>query len=205
MTTENENTDENENRNENENENENDENGERRDDLGLDERQTRAFEEVRREAAARRRAERAAQATADELRAELEKLRVESESDQEKKTREAVTSAVAEVRTDYERRLLEATVARRAAGKLRDPDDAISLLPLDELLEVEDERERTKRVDVALDELLESKPYLAENGERPPSSGERPLVTQGGRSGRPGDTRRSGVDADSWIRGRARR
>ena len=176
-----------------------------RDDLGLDERQTRAFEEVRREAAARRRAERAAQATADELRAELEKLRVESESEQEKKTREAVGAAVAEVTERYERRLLEATVARRAAGKLRDPDDAISLLPLDELLEVEDERERTKRVDVALDELLESKPYLAENGERSAPPTERRLVTQGARSERPGDSRRSGVDADSWIRGRARR
>jgi hypothetical protein len=191
--------------NENENGESTDDERETRDDLGLDERQTRAFEEVRREAAARRRAERAAQATADELRTELEKFRVESESEQEKKTREAVSAAVAEVAERYERRLLEATIARRASGKLRDPDDAISLLPIDELLEIEDERERRKRVDEALDELLESKPYLAEaNGERETTPSRAALVTQGARSERPGRTS-DAKDADDWLRKRSRR
>jgi hypothetical protein len=175
-----------------------------RDDLGLDDRQSRAFEELRRENAARRREARAAQKTSDDLRGELERLRVESESDQEKKTREAVDAAVGEVAERYERRLLEASIARRAAGKLRDPDDAVSLLPVDELLAVDDEREQTKRIDDALAELVEAKPYLAEdNGssERTPSRST--LITQGARSERPGAARQE-RDADDWIRKRAR-
>jgi hypothetical protein len=173
------------------------------DDLGLDERQARAFEELRRENAARRRAERAAQAANDELRKELEKTRVENESEQEKHVREAVATAVAETSASFERRLLEAEVARYAAGRLRDPDDAVVLLPLDELLAITDEDVRHKRVDDALSELLESKPYLAAE-EVPARETRSTLVTQGGRSAQP-NSRKDAQDADSWIRQRARR
>ena len=195
---------ENERENERESENEGEREGQR-DELGLDERQQRAFEELRRENAARRREARAAQQANDELRTELERIRVENESEQERATREAVGVAVAEVEERYGRRLLEAEVARRAAGRLHDPDDATRHVALDELLAVEDERELVRRIDAALDELLEAKPYLAADGDSSTSTTRRDsLVTQGPRSTPPRE-RREGVDADSWIRKRARR
>ena len=174
------------------------------DDLGLDDRQSRAFEELRRENANRRRAERAAQTVNDELRAELERIRTDHESENEKIVREAVEVARAEVVASYEQRLLEAQIARQAAGKLRDPEDAVRLLPIADLVQIADEGERARRVDAAIAELLETKSYLALNGqtETPPSRTS--LVTQGGRSAPPRD-RREGTDADSWIRSRAGR
>jgi hypothetical protein len=176
------------------------------DQLGLNDDQARAFEELRRENANRRRSERAAQSVNDELREELERLRTQHESDSEKTVREAVDEARAEVASNYERRLLEAQVARQAAGTLRDPEDAVRLLPMDELLGIADERERAKRVDDALSELVESKPYLANaNGETASSGGRSTLVTQGGRSERPGGSRSEGTSPDDWIRKRARR
>jgi len=172
-------------------------------ELGLDERQSRAFEELRRENAKTRRDLRASQKTADELRSELERHRVETESETERTTREAVDSAIAETRSTYERRLLEATIARVAAGRLRDPEDAVRLLPVEELIAIEDESEQRKRLDDAIDELIEAKPYLV-GADTPNGETTRRLVTQGGRSERPG-TRREGTDADSWLRSRARR
>jgi hypothetical protein len=149
---------------------------------------------LKREAQTRRRETRAAQQQADELRAELEKLRVQSESDSDKRVREAVDQAVTETTAKYERRLFEATVIARAAGRFRDPEDAVRLLPLDELVGHPD------KLEDAFTELLKAKPYLAAGGNG--TDGAPPLVTQGPRSGR--STSMSQDDPDAWIRARAR-
>jgi hypothetical protein len=158
------------------------------------------FEEVKREAIENRRKLRAAESAHDETRKELEQLRAERESAEEKAVREAVDAARGEERAKWQRRLVEAQVAARAAGKLTDPADAVHLLSVDELLAEEDEDKRERLMDKALDELVEQKPYLALNGTRERESGR--LVTQGARSRAPvtGDK-----TADDWFRSRGRR
>ena len=158
------------------------------------------FEELRREAIKHRREARAAQTAADEVRAELERLRVERESDQERAVREAVEEARREEAAKWDRRLLEAEVAVRAAGKLADPSDAVHLLPVDDLLAEPEPDARQRKIDEALSDLIEAKPYLAAaNGPARPATG---LVTQGTRSKPPvsGD-----ASADDWIRSHSRR
>jgi hypothetical protein len=149
----------------------------------------------KREAVARRRETRAAQQQADELRAELEKHRSASETEAEKRVREAVDQAVADTTAKYERRLFEATVIARASGQLRDPEDAVRLLPLDELVKDPD------KLDEALKTLLEQKPYLAAGNGQTTTTTSVPLVTQGVRGQRPPA---DNDDPDAWIRARAR-
>jgi hypothetical protein len=156
-------------------------------------------EEARREAVKYRRDLRAAQAAHDETRKELEQLRAENESSQEKAVREAVEAARSEEAQRWAHKLLEAEVAVRAAGKLADPGDAIRLLAVDDLLSEQDEQARAKKVDQALDDLLEAKPYLAANGQtRERSTGG--LITQGARSTQAPKAEGS---PDDWFRRRA--
>ena len=153
----------------------------------------------KREAIARRRETRAAQAEADKMRVELERLRGEHESETDKRVREAVEQAKTETAAQYERRLLEATVATKAAGRLAHPEVAAALLPLDELLDERDEATRAQRLDDALDELLERMPELGTNGATSPSSS---LITQGVRT--PPKAGAASDDPDAWIRARAK-
>ena len=166
---------------------------------GLDERGQRAVREARAEAARSRRELRAAQQVADEQRAELERLRVQQESEQERAIREAVDAAVTEERGRWQGQLLEARVTARAAGQLRDPSDAPRYLRLDELADADD-----RQLDEAITTLLADKPYLAlANGDGGhPASGSQ-LVTQGTRSGAPRGT--DTTSADAWIRGKRRK
>jgi hypothetical protein len=157
-------------------------------------------EEARREAVKYRRDLRAAQAAHDETRKELEQLRAENESAQEKAVREAVAAARAEEAQRWAHKLLEAEVAVRAAGKLADPGDAIRLLAVDDLLSEEDEQARARKVDQALDDLLEAKPYLAANGQTQQRQGAKDLITQGARSTQAPKAEGS---PDDWFRRRA--
>ena len=155
------------------------------------------FDEVKREAIENRRKLRAAETAHDQTRKELEQLRSEHESGQEKAVREAVEQE----RERWQRLVVEAQVAAGAAGKLQDPADAVALVSVEELLAETDEEKRQQLLDKQLDELVERKPYLALNGTREQEGG-RQLVTQGARSRQPvsGDK-----NPDDWIRSRGRR
>ena len=176
------------------------------DDLeGLDDRARAIVEDARRDAAKSRRDLRAAQSAADEARKQAETIRSQHESEQEKAIREAVEQARGEERSKWQRDLLEAQVTAQAAGKLADPDDAISLLPLEDLLAEEDAERRKAKVEKAIADLLEQKPYLAAGANGGDDRGRgRELVTQGPRSDAP--TKTEDRSADDWLRSaRARR
>jgi hypothetical protein len=169
------------------------------------------FERKNAEAAGRRREVREAMTATERARSELaaeverrEQLERARESDAERAVREAREEERQRLTAEHdqaregerrEHRHAIATLAIKAhaAGKFADPDDAVRLLPLEELLAIEDERDRERAVDEALDKLLEAKPYLARaSGPRPP------LVTPGARSGeRPNGRPRE----RSWLRG----
>lgn len=152
----------------------------------------------KREAVARRRETRAAQQENDKLRAELERVRGEQETEADRRIREAVEAAKGETAATYERRLLEASVLTRAAGRLAHPEVAAALLPIDEIL-AEPADVREVRLDEEIDALLAKMPELALVAT---PNGAPPLVTQGVRTPRPTGT--PGDDPDAWIRARAK-
>lgn len=120
------------------------------DDTGLGEGGQRALE---RERTARRDAERAAR----DAQAELDRIRQESLTDQEK----AVQTARREGERAGLRRVLEATVEAKAAGRMANPVLAARLLNLDEMLPAEGTDVDGDRVATAIDELLTKYPELA--------------------------------------------
>jgi hypothetical protein len=132
------------------------------------------------------------------LEGELERLKREGLSEQERAVAEAEARGREQALAEAGTKLLEAQVRAAAAGKLRDPDDAVRYLDLRELVELdEDERELGKRID----KLVEAKPYLgADNGERP-RVGAR---SQGARTA-PGGTKQTDADGSAWLRKAARR
>ena len=152
-------------------------------------------EQLRREAAKWRREVRAAQTANDELRAELERRRVENESEQERAIREAVEAARNEWDTEHAAERLHSRLRVRAATKLRDAEDAV--LHLGGTLDADAD---DATIDAAIDELIKQRDYLAApNGHGGERAG---LVTQGARSAAPGSGREQ--TPDDWIRGRAR-
>lgn len=112
-----------------------------------------------------RAAEKDAKRAAD-LETELAKLKAASMSDTEK----AVAAAKAEGRTEalstVNGRLVRAEVKASAAGKLADPEDAVSMLDLDQFKVGDDGNVDTKLIVKAIDELVKAKPYLA-SGAKP--------------------------------------
>lgn len=156
----------------------------------------RRVEEANAEAAARRHELKA-------MREELETLKRERESDAERLTREAEERGAERAAGEYAPRLLEADLAIAAAGRLRDPQDAVGLIRAserEELLGLTDRDERRKRADAIISALLEAKPYLAADTDNGKGGG---LVTQGARSG--GAPGRSAKSPDDWLREEARR
>lgn len=104
-----------------------------------------------------------------ETEAERDRLKDAPASEQ------ALNDARAEARTealaDSNERLLRAEVIGVAAGKLRDPSDAVKLLDLS-TFQVNDKGEvDRKALAAAVDELVKSKPYLA--GQADPDFGAR--------------------------------
>ena len=163
----------------------------------LDERTRRIVEQARTDAVRARRELRAAQQTADTLRAEREQQRLESESAQERAIREAVEAERQRLTDEFEAERLQNRIHRRAAGRLIDPEDAVLRLSVDLQADADDEA-----IDEAIGRLVEAKPHLAAavNGATP-RGGE--LVSQGGRSEQPGRSVQE-QSADAWIRARRR-
>ena len=129
------------------------------------------------------------------MRASVERNRVESESEQERAIREAVDKARAEWEHEHAAERLHSRLRVRAAGKLRDADDAV--LHLGGVLDADADN---ATIDEAIDELIKQRDYLA---APPANGGERGgRVTQGARSVAPGSGREQ--SPDDWIRNRAR-
>lgn len=113
---------------------------------------------------AEREARKAAERQAKEFAEQLEAIRREQMTDQEKALdaarSEAADAARAETAAAYERRLLEATVKAQAAGRFRDPADALRLLDLTDLPRGDDGVIDETAIGAALDQILTEKPYL---------------------------------------------
>lgn len=108
---------------------------------------------------------REAEKQSKELADELAKIKDANKSEQEKALdkarKEATEAATADVTSGFQKRILNAEVKARAAGKLAYPDDAPRLLDLDvaELFD-EDGEVKADVIDRALDALVESRPRL---------------------------------------------
>jgi hypothetical protein len=118
----------------------------------------RALEEERN---ARRTAEKAAR----DAQAQLDKLRTEVGSDQEKAVAKARAEGKAEALTTATERLVKAEIKVAAAGKFANPNDAVRLLDHDEFV-TEDGDVDEKKLEKAIDKLLKDSPYLAGGGKR---------------------------------------
>lgn len=167
----------------------------------LDDKAKARIEELTREATKARRELRAAQQVTDQTRRELEQLRVEHESEQEKAIREAVEEAKSDLAAEYRRERLETRLTAAAAGKLHDPADAARHLDLDALLKQD---ERDLDYDKLIADLAKDKSYLAveENGGTSSRAG---VATQGARQQLTREQAASAGDADAWLRSRRRR
>src|SRR5262245_6839211 len=153
------------------------------------------FDSLRTEAVQHRRKARAAEQVADELRAENERLRQQHESEQDKAIREAVETERQRLTDEFAGERLQNRLRARAAGRLADPEDAVTHLAGTLDADTDD-----AGIDKALADLLEQKAYLAATA---PANGEGggQLVTQGVRSQPPGRTEQS---PDAWIRSQRR-
>lgn len=110
----------------------------------------------------------------DDLQAELAKAKEATQSDQEKAIEQARKEAAEEARNEVGAELrkerLHSAVARTAATRFADVDDAIRLLDLDdEDIFDEDGKVNAENLSSALDDLLERKPHLAASpiGKKP--------------------------------------
>lgn len=120
------------------------------------------------ERAARREAEKARKT----LEGELEKVRRQSMSEQERAIAEARDQARNEALAEANRRIVAADVKAAAAGKLTNPALAVRLLDLDQF-EVDSEGNTdVEAISTAIDGLLQTDPYLAAGATpRPPGDG----------------------------------
>jgi hypothetical protein len=133
---------------------------------------------------------------------ELEQLKRASLSDQERAVAEAEARGRQTAEAEHGRRLLEAELRAAAAGKLRDPADALRYLELDDLLELDD-GERELELGKRVDELVATKSYLAAaNGDA--GDGRVGVRSQGARTS-PGGAKSADVDGSAWLRKAARR
>jgi hypothetical protein len=141
-----------------------------------------------------RAARRAAEKASKEAKAELEKLRKESMTDQEKAIAEARAEARKEALGTANERLMRAEIKAAAGNKLADPGDAVAHLrdagDLDRFLSDDGEID-TKAVTSAIDELLKTKPYLAATAKTGalPGGGAKPSS--------------NGFSMDDWLRDQA--
>lgn len=106
---------------------------------------------------ARQRAERDAKAA----KAELDKLRTESQSEQERAIARAKDEGRAEAVTTANERIVRAEVRAAAASKLADPADAVHFLDLSDFTVEDDGSVDSKAISKAIDQLVKEKPYLA--------------------------------------------
>lgn len=108
---------------------------------------------------------RKARAEAATLRKELDELKRQlSDKDKtpdEQALAEARREAAAEASAKANERILRSEVRAAAAGKLNDPADALKLLDLDQFEVGGDGDVDTEEITDAINDLLQSKPYLA--------------------------------------------
>lgn len=128
------------------------------------------------------------------LEKELEEFRTAQLSEQEKTVKAARDEGRTEAEQQYRTVLVAARVEAAAGGKLADPSDAVRLLDLSKFELSDDLNVDRKAVEAAIDELLQSKPYLAADAPRPVGRGE-----GGARTPAP-----AGSDMNSLIRSRMR-
>jgi len=131
---------------------------------------------------------------AEQLEAELQKLREDAMSEQERALeqarREAMEQGRSEALSSANERLFKAEVRAASAGKIVDPDlladplVAQRILGMDDIPVTSDGDIDSVAITEAVDRLLESKPHLAVSATRTPGS-----VDQGARPGRPTFTR----------------
>lgn len=110
----------------------------------------------------------------EDLKAQLDKAKEATQTEQEKALEEARKQAAEEARTELTAELrkerLQSAVARQAAGKFADVDDAIRLLDLeDDDIFDEEGKVNAENLNSALDDLLDRKPHLASSvvGKKP--------------------------------------
>ena len=116
---------------------------------------------------ARREAEKRAK-RADDLEAELNKLREQQMSEQEKAINTARDEARREAETEFARERLTDRIRVAAARRLNDPEDAVRLLDLDG---IDPSAENvTSAIEEQIGQLIESKPYLAVTSATPSGS-----------------------------------
>lgn len=108
--------------------------------------------------AIRAKARREAQDEIDGLKAKLEGR--EKEYDEQKQRRDVEAAALAKANE----RILRAEVRAIATGKLADPADALRLLDLTDFSVSDDGEVDQKKVEAAIADLVEKKPYLAAQG-----------------------------------------
>lgn len=128
---------------------------------------------------------------------ERDDLKRSQQSDAEKAVEDARKEEREKVQAEYRTKLIASDVRAAAAGMLEDPADAARYLDLEELAELSD-AERPAAITKALEELVETKPYLGVDGQQNGDRDARP--TPGARSTpAPGDRGRA-TDPDAWIR-----
>lgn len=136
---------------------------------------------------AERRARRDAEAIAKKAKDELERLRAEAMSEQEKALeaarQEAADAAKAEAAAKY-RPKLDRQQVRSAASKFARPDDAIRYLDLDDLPRDDEGELDDKALSKALDDVLKDRPELVAREHRRGSADGGP---RGGAGGAPDD------------------
>lgn len=109
--------------------------------------------------------EKQARAKARELEQELEQLRQQladkDKSPDEQAVEAARREAAAEAAAKANERILRSEIKAAAAGKLRDPADALRLLDLSEFEVGDDGEVDPEQIEYAISDLLKVKPYLA--------------------------------------------
>jgi hypothetical protein len=154
-----------------------------------------ALRETRREAASYRRKLRDTERERDELRGK-------TQTEQERAIADAVKAREEELTAEHRKTLIGLHVKAHAAAKFEDPADALRFVDVSEFDDL-DEDKLDRAIERALDEVLESKPYLAKDGD---GGGERDRgrkrVPSPGPRGE-GGGRREG-ETDDWLRRRAR-
>jgi hypothetical protein len=126
---------------------------------------------------------------------ELERIKREGLGEQERAIEEAKSQARAEVRAEYNMRVLRAEVRAAAADRAVDPDAVVALLDLSAFELDDDGRSDPRAVSGAVAELLKEKPYLAKPAI--PDSKRMPQGTRGS-TGAPAGNGDAGGEA--WLR-----
>lgn len=132
---------------------------------------------------------RAAEREAKAAKAELDALKTQSMSDQEKAVQAARAEGEQAALGTATKRLVNSEVRIAAAGKFSDPADAVRLIDFDDIKVGDDGEPDTKQIARLVDALLKEKPYLAA-GPQPGGS-----FDQGART-----TAKSGDDMNARIR-----